>query len=287
MKIIQKFKQAYTTTVSEDGNLIAITGGSTFVYNKKYEIIFRCKPFSNTNSVIISKNNSMIAFKNTSGEISIWSLHSKEKIKNIAMEKNEGENILFSPDNKYIIDADWSGNIMLIDINTLTYSIIEKFEDSMINYIDFNKETCEFIFCFSNIENDNFYFIIWKYPFENNDYERINIPYISNTFEKKIRYIYKIKMYYYLSKNNISLMDKEFKLISSNNIISDHLSKPVKISNDLNSFVTIKHGINIYSFPQCKLLDKIFIKGAKDAIYIENDKKLVVAGSPSSYIIEL
>ncbi len=143
MKTIHKLIKAIGVTVSSDESLALLYYNSAVLYNTKdFSELWNFKIPSYTTSAVISNNNSMIAIKNVTGNISIWDINSQSLLKNFHMKRIEGSNCLFTPDDRYMVDADKNGNVMLIDIVNLSFKVIKTYEYCMINGICYNKCLC-------------------------------------------------------------------------------------------------------------------------------------------------
>ena len=101
---------------------------------------------SNVTSAAMSHDCKMVVAKNTSGAIALLEYPSGRIIGASKMEKKEGyHSICFSVDDMYILDFDWEGNIMRIEVPSasaseavqLKHSVIFKATDEMYTYDDY------------------------------------------------------------------------------------------------------------------------------------------------------
>lgn len=151
------------------GNLYTSIRSSVNVFsstNGKKVITF--KEVKNPSELCFSKSGKLFAVKNTSGKITVYDMKGLLCIKTYLPSKREGANLFFTPDEKYIISADWDGNIYLIDIESKISKIIMKI-DFRINHIEEIEEDKIYIF-----QSEKSY-VRWKYPFEYNKPQAVKI----------------------------------------------------------------------------------------------------------------
>ncbi len=295
MKTIKKLTHAIGLTISNDEKLAFLFHRMAVLYDaENFSEIWSFKVPQYTNNAAISNNNKLLATKNVFGRISLWDIESKKLIKNFLMKRVEGENILFSPDDRYLVDADFNGNIMVINIADLSFQVIKTYDDCMINGISFNEKTGEFIFTFlekftiknMHSERNKKYVVIWKYPFKENNPLQYLLPEEVGRFSP-IKEISNRDNYYSYNEKELILLDNRFEIKSRAPLKVDYAFKPVLCSNEGKYIASVKHGINLYCLNSLDFIANYFVKGALDAAFIDGDKKMIVAGRNGSYILEI
>lgn len=292
MKVLSKLANALGVIVSKDEKLAFLFYRKSVLYDTNdFSEVWNLTVPPYTTCAAISNDNSILAIKNCSGKISLWDIKNKVLIKNFPMKKLPGENCLFSPDDRYLVDADVDGNIMVIDKETLTFKVINKYCGSMINGITFNYDTNEFIFSFLEKNTDlsmaktKKHAVIWKYPFEENEPVNQLIPAEVGEFSP-IRNIPNSTKYYSYTEKELIILNSIFEIESKIPIKLDYGFKPICSSKDGKYILTIKHGINLYSLNTLNLISDHFIKGAIDVAFFNNNK-IIVASKYGSYVMEL
>lgn len=152
--------------------------------------ITKFKQIKNPSDVSFSNNGKKLIIKSTTGQYGLFNLSSFELEKEFYTTGEEGGNIFFSPDDKYIIDADWSGNIIFIDLFEDTYDIIKEYKNYMITQINkINFSLFQFVFkpkCSreTGCIEDNVVLLEWQYPFRESSMAEKMINYKSINFFK-------------------------------------------------------------------------------------------------------
>lgn len=295
METIKKLTHAIGLTISNDEKLAFLFHRMAVLYDaENFSEIWSFKVPQYTSNAAISNNNKLLATKNVFGRISLWSIESKKLIKNFPMKRVEGENILFSPDDRYLVDADFNGNIMVINIADLSFQVIKTYDDCMINGISFNEKTAEFIFTFlekftiknMHSERNNKHVVIWKYPFKENNPLQYLLPEEVGRFSP-IKKISNSDNYYSYNEKELIILDNRFEIKSRAPLKVDYAFKPVLCSKEGKYIASVKHGINLYCLKSLDFIANYFVKGALGAAFIDGDKKMIVAGRNGSYVLEI
>lgn len=192
-------------TKSPLGNLYASIRSTVNVFsstNGKKVISF--KEMKNPSDLRFSKTGKQLAVKNTSGKIAVFDMNKMICTKTYVPTKCQGTNLFFTPDEKYIISADWNGNIYSIDLEKQNFKIIKKVE-FVIEFIEYIKEQKLYVF-----QSDNSY-VLWKYPFDKNE------PQVVRTENERGRRIYcsanQLFLANYRYENFIDVYDSDENLI--------------------------------------------------------------------------
>lgn len=129
---IEKLVGGFTIYVTEDEKLLATISESDTVciYDlETKEMIRQVKSLENTAYMAISPDQKRIAVKNTSGTIAILSMETGEMLSTNQMGNREGYQMMFTPDGKYILDHDWDGKTMSLNLETNICSILDDEHD--------------------------------------------------------------------------------------------------------------------------------------------------------------
>lgn len=131
--------------ITDDGTLAVSINmrNGIYVYDlQSKKQILQCKTVSHVSRVAVSKDKKLIAVKNTSGTIALISMDSGEELGRNVMQRREGYDMTFIADDKYILDFDWDGRIMLLDCATMNHSILDRGADTELprnDYIHYDK----------------------------------------------------------------------------------------------------------------------------------------------------
>ncbi|MFA5179260.1 MAG: hypothetical protein WC363_03345 [Candidatus Izemoplasmatales bacterium] len=135
------FKHFTTANLSNNNRLVALCSSDVSVFEfPNMNMITKFSQIKYPSSSCFSSNNQFLAVKSTLGNIGIYDLEKKVLISKSrhVNEAGNGSNILFTPDDKYIIDGDWRGNIRQIDIQNGTFKVIETNDNHMIRRIEYD-----------------------------------------------------------------------------------------------------------------------------------------------------
>lgn len=139
-----EFKKYTIANISSNDRLLAAAasnGVTVFDFPSMGKIaIF--KEIKNPFYTYFSSDNKLLAVKSTLGVIGLFDIEKKVFISKYRRASNSGDgsNILFTPDNRYIIDGDWAGNIRLVDIVDGKIIYLEKNFNTMIMNIDYDDQ---------------------------------------------------------------------------------------------------------------------------------------------------
>jgi WD40 repeat protein len=138
------FKNYTNIKISNDNQyLAAATPSRVYIYDfNSFKVITQFTEIKNPSYFEFSSDNKLLAIKSTSGAISLFSLESNSFLRKFKYfrEAGDGSNINFTPDNQFIIDGDWLGNVRLIHINDGLITVLEKNENTMIRSINYDDE---------------------------------------------------------------------------------------------------------------------------------------------------
>lgn len=124
---IKKLKGGFTPYITEDEKQLITFGKRTvYIYNlEDNKLLQSVKTFSDVSRAAISHNKQLLAAKNTLGTHAVFDLESGEKICQSYMERREGEQMIFVPDDSAILDFDRDGRTMLLDYASGTHCILD------------------------------------------------------------------------------------------------------------------------------------------------------------------
>lgn len=129
--LIGKMKKAFSVAFSADGSRIATAGGEVWDIKPPHKS-YKCKLLSNTTDVALSPDGKQLVAQNTSGHIASCLVDTGEVIWKQKM-KGEGVAPHFSPDGRFILGADWDGNVFEWDARTGKVRQQVLIENSMIH----------------------------------------------------------------------------------------------------------------------------------------------------------
>ncbi len=214
-----------------------------------------------------------------------------------------GSEIFFSPDDKYIVTGDSSGNIYLIDWSCKEVHIIKHF-DTSIDAIQFDMvNTFTFYITDTGI-------LQWKYPFEENSPRFISMKMIKNTYNNtslefsfhRFCFINEKKAFAANIRITEGLQFKKCLGIFNTDITSlmgvgiyakDKLLTQFRIfwSNDgeylalLNYFEEKDHNVYIVKFNGLEIIKTYFIANPSYAWFVDRDKVMVSSDFRGVYIL--
>ena len=135
-------------TFSHSGELVAGTKNGITLYNTRdFSCFMRFDHQSDIGHILFSQNDEILATKDFQGLIRMYSINSQTHIHTFhSIDKRDGSNFVFSPDDEYIIDGDWGGNIRLLNLKTFEKKILQTLPNCMINSVSLDLKNGEVIF---------------------------------------------------------------------------------------------------------------------------------------------
>ena len=123
----KKLKGGFTPYITADEKLlVTVSRNTAYVYDlESGKLQQSVKSLSNLSETAISGNKKLLAAKNTSGMIALISLESGEEIGRCAMERREGDRIVFTHDDGGVLDFDWDGRTMFLDCTGVKHQILD------------------------------------------------------------------------------------------------------------------------------------------------------------------
>ncbi|MDE6405809.1 MAG: hypothetical protein K2M20_09210 [Lachnospiraceae bacterium] len=123
----KKLKGGFTPYMTADEKLlVTVSKNTAYVYSlEDGKLQQSIKSLSNLSEAAVSGNKKLLAVKNTSGMIALLSMESGEEIGRCAMERKEGEKIVFTQDDCGVLDFDWDGRTMLLDCSSVKHRILD------------------------------------------------------------------------------------------------------------------------------------------------------------------
>ncbi len=120
----------------------------------------------------ISHSGERLAVKSgPSGAIGLYDLASLRLLGATEPPGKEGADPVFTPDDQFIVDADWDGDIRLVNATTLAVTVLRQYPDCMVLDIDHTSGSDHFLFQISpkTIGTPAFsseVLVDWPYPFD-------------------------------------------------------------------------------------------------------------------------
>jgi hypothetical protein len=137
------FKNYSNIKISNDNHYLVAASNIVYIYDfDSFKVISQFTEVKNPSYMQFSLDNKFLAVKSTSGEIGLLSLESNSFIRKFKYfkEAGDGSNINFTPDNQFIIDGDWVGNIRLIDIHDGSITIVNTNDNTKIKSIEYDEK---------------------------------------------------------------------------------------------------------------------------------------------------
>jgi WD40 repeat protein len=191
-------KQYSLAWMSQHHSLLAILSSRIKVYT--YPEMIETAEFSDLKyptRACFSSDDKRLAVKNTLGTICIFDLQEKTLVAKVRQMNSagDGSNILFTPDNLFILDGDWNGNIRLIDTQNGSTHFLERNDNFMIKSIELDERLTVFHVQMAfrwNVSSPSIpsYTVIstWRYDAVNKVITRIGITNKIMSHDSKISY---------------------------------------------------------------------------------------------------
>ncbi|NMC56494.1 MAG: hypothetical protein GYA50_04660 [Eubacteriaceae bacterium] len=243
-----------------------------------------------------SNSGKLLAVKSESGKIAIYDMTEMKFIKSWLPSKSIGCEVLFTPDDKYVVSADWKGNIYTIDIDSGEVAFIKDDLFGKYDSLKFDNETNGFIF------EEEERRLIWKYPFKENEPEEQKHNYrFEETAYSEVNKCYAI-MTVCMDKKML-IVDKEYKQILKEIAVPNAKGGKARTLNaawspDGKFFALIINtgecyrGSRIYTtqlmeYPSLRVIKEYKIPYAYFVEFTDDGKQLLIGGFETGYCIDL
>ena len=128
---IRKLKGGSALFVSGDERFLVTSNwrNTVYVYDLETGVkdpVFTTRTVSNVHYKAISPAGKLLAAKNTSGTIAVISMETGEELLRNPMAKSEGYPMAFTEDGKGILDLDWAGSTMYLDIAENKMTVLDE-----------------------------------------------------------------------------------------------------------------------------------------------------------------
>ena len=171
----------YNIKLTNDQKYLACIGQRTWLFDfnlkQRLEIL---SGLMNPGCANFSPSGKFLAVKNTAGKVAVYDVETRERLCLNPTTKDEGWNVYFTPDEKYVVSADWSGKISLLDWrnskNEVILSIPEVFPQLKPYHLTYDECLNGDTLVFQNARWGYMDFLTWKYPFDQNEYQLQEIP---------------------------------------------------------------------------------------------------------------
>lgn len=306
-----KFTSAYEIKKSPDNRYFATIGGTVAIWDastgKKITSFGQLKNPSHLN---FSNSGKSLVVKNTSGKIALFDMDELKHLKSCTPTKEEGCEIYFTPDDKYLVSADWDGNIYTIDIKggktkilrsdkavyitkkflTFERKVMQK-DRIMYRKLYFDSITNEFIFNGS---------LVWKYPFNKNEpkpvhheygmaYNKINRCYATTIIGNKVNKL--------LIKDEISdellyesiVYNTNGQKAPIENVAWSPDGKTLALVARTGEYFqdNIYHTVQLFEYPNFNIIGEYKIPFAWFIEFTQDSKQLLIGGDKNSYCFDL
>jgi len=209
MKYLYQFGESLEMMASPCGRYIAIVGQSVWVYDfSRGERLANFQHLRHPRHICFSHDGNYLAVKNTLGKLAVYDLQKMELISSHPLTKKEGHDIFFTPDDRYVLSADQYGRISLYDWKAGQNKVLVCMgelkpwnrSESDLDQIQWPEQILNSPYFEATMESRKrairekkncvlssvqcidgdiyefqstgaYYKLIWKYPFEENEYE--------------------------------------------------------------------------------------------------------------------
>ncbi len=290
-----KFSRSFEIKKSPDRKYFATIGSSLIIWDantgKKISTLSQIR---DPDTMSFSGTGKLLAVKNTSGKIAIYEMESLTYLKSVQPTKEEGCEVYFTPDERYIVSADWNGNIYTVEIESGEISIIKK-DNIMYNRMEYIAEEKQFIFH----SKQKYTRVVWEYPFDKNkaqiiaygtEYESVVWSHANQCFAVIDR------------KNRLLIMNKELKKVIEKIDVRNKKNKKVGVekvawSSDGKLIAVITdaieyqedavHLVRVYEYKEFKLLAEYYIPYACYIEFTKDNKQFLMGGWEEGYCINV
>ncbi|ETA81936.1 YncE family protein [Youngiibacter fragilis] len=183
---LHKFKHSYEIKMSSDAKYICrLSASKVYLHDAKtFEEITSWDNIKNPRNISFSNNNKYLAVTNSMGKVALYDLFTISFMKSFRIgngKHSQDCNLCFTHDDKFAIAAINSHvkeTIVSIDLQSIEIREHAGIDYSVIQGIQCVESKNKFIFYFYD-RNDSSgygknYIILWEYPFESNQYNKIN-----------------------------------------------------------------------------------------------------------------
>lgn len=155
--ILYEFKNGCSDLVlTPDGKYAAVISSCVQLYQMPdMQLVFEFKKPQYPSSIAFSNNSKLLAIRNTFGEIAVINIERLKIVKRFNDNNKEGADILFSPDDRFIVTSDWTGNIFTIDVIEDEVVVLRHYPEHMVHSVKYNPLTMKFLFVIVSVQTDN------------------------------------------------------------------------------------------------------------------------------------
>lgn len=256
-----KTKMAFEFRISKDFKLLAHITGSALILidiDTGKEIV-QFKDFKHPSSIAFANNSQSIALKTTSGKIGIYNIEELKLLKSFVPTKQEGCNFFFSPDDQYLIDADWNGSIVTIDLSTNKIEIIRQYKTYIVESIDYKDN--KFLFLISPSANHDtgrvdrdVILLEWEYPFNVNNPIEIIMP---HNWQRIVKYSHKSNLIAIDEKEELCIYNLESRKAINRIKFTEHIKDFAWSHDDKHFAIVWGDKIQLYNFDDFSLKKEI------------------------------
>ena len=172
---IKRATSSVDIKLTNDQKYLAFIGRKVWLYN--FETREQIKTISGLTYPIcanFSPSGKFLAVKNTAGKAGIYDVETGDVLCMNSLTKTEGWHIYFTPDEKYVVSADWGGKISLLDWrknkNEVILSLQDAFPELQLYHLKYDECLNGDTFIFQNARWGCMDYLTWKYPFHENEY---------------------------------------------------------------------------------------------------------------------
>lgn len=311
-----KFTSATAIKKSHDNKYFATAGSSIAIWDahtgKKITSFGQLKNPSHLN---FSNSGKMLVAKNTSGKVVLFDMDELKHLKSYTPTKSEGCEIYFTPDDKYLVSADWDGYIYTIDIESGKTKILRSdiavyqtekvlmFERKVLK----SERMMYHILHFDRVSNKYSFYtydkgLVWKYPFDENnpiiikyDKEYRQIAY--SRANKCYAAVWSFGYLFVVDEQFNKLKDIVIKNIKGKNASVENIAwspdgKILAVIADKGQRSDRKNeewlfSVQLLKYPELNFLEEYIIPFAQFIEFTQDGKQLLIGGSSKSFCVDL
>ncbi len=152
LSLIYKFKRATDIEKSPDGKYYAVSSTYVMLLSSTSKLVlYKFNKFKYATTCVFSHDSKYLAIKSDFGKIILFSLDKMEVVKTFTTSQTEGPEIMFSPDDKFLITSDWNGKIFKIDLVNGLVINLKNYSGFLVRSARYDDEHGRFLFLVTHI----------------------------------------------------------------------------------------------------------------------------------------
>ncbi len=301
MEYKHKFSGSFEIKKSPNEKYFATIGSSVIIWDANSgKKISALNQLQNPSTMNFSCTGKLLAVKNTTGKIALYEMEGLKHITSVQPTKSEGCEVFFTPDERYIVSADWDGTIYTVEIESGEISIIKK-DNIMYDQMEYIAEENQFVFHSNDLitKMQKHTRVVWEYPFDKN---KARIIAYSTEYQSVIWSHVNQCFAVIDCKNRLLIMDKELKKIIQKVDVRNKKNKKIGVekvawSLDGKMIAVITdvieyqedaiYSVRAYEYKEFKLLAEYYIPYACYIEFTKDNKQFLMGGWEEGYCINV